>query len=172
MNLNNKTFDDESLVTINSRKFDGQIHRSWKVKVIKIKTPLLVFIGVFEEEVKHPHLGVIGRGTISREFYWLNCWYNIFQFYEPDGGLRNFYCNINLPPKFENNVLDYTDLDIDLLVWNDFSYRVLDLDEFEENAARFSYSNELRHKALSSLEHLIFLVKNKSFPFNENNEKF
>jgi protein associated with RNAse G/E len=111
-------------------------------------------------------LGVIRRGTISYEFYWLERCYSIFRFHEPEGGLRNFYCNINLPPKFENNVLDYTDLDIDLIVWADFSYQILDLDEFHDNAERFSYSDELRAKVQNNLNELITLVENKSFPFN------
>ncbi len=167
MSYKDKTLTDDSLVTINSRKFNGKIHRSWKAKLLSNENSLMVFVGEFEKEVNHNHLGVIGRGTISHEFYWTDCWYNIFRFHEPDGGLRNFYCNVNLPPKFENNVLDYVDLDIDLLVWKDFSYQILDMDEFEQNAARFLYPNELRQKALSSLDELISLVENKSFPFDE-----
>jgi len=167
MSYSNKKLTDNNLVTINSRKFDGEIHRSWKAQLLSYESSLIVFVGEFEEEINHDHLGVIRRGTLSREFYWTDCWYNIFRFHEPDGGLRNFYCNINLPPKFENNVLDYVDLDIDLIVWKDFSYQILDMGEFEQNANRFSYSDELRHKALNSLDELIFLVKNKSFPFNQ-----
>ncbi len=128
------------IVTINSRKFDGKIHRSWKAKLIEQKNSLLTFIGVFEKEIIHAHLGIIGRGTVSYEFYWLNRCYNVFRFHEPDGRFRNFYCNINLPPKFENNVLDYIDLDLDLLVWQDFSYQILDSEEFEENVIKFSCS--------------------------------
>lgn len=167
MSYSNKTLTDDTSVTINSRKFDGKIHRSWKAKLLNNENPLVVLVGEFEEEINHTHLGVIGRGTISREFYWTNRWYSIFRFYEPNGNLRNFYCNINLPPKFEDNVLDYIDLDIDLLVWKDFSYQILDMDEFEQNAKRFLYSEELRRKALSSLDELISLVENKSFPFDE-----
>lgn len=162
-----KTSNLNPIVTINSRKFDGKIHRSWKAKLLSQKNSLLVFVGEFEKQVEHSHLGVIRRGILSYEYYWLDRWYNIFRFHEPDGKLRNFYCNLNLPPTFENGVLDYIDLDIDLLVWNDFSFEVLDLEEFEENAKRFSYSDELRHKVQIYLDELISLVKNKSFPFDE-----
>ena len=167
MNRKNKHKHIEQLVTINSRKFDGEIHRSWKAKLISKKNSLLTFVGEFEKQIQHQHLGVIRRKTISYEFYWLDRCYNIFRFHEPNGDLRNFYCNINLPPKFENGVLDYTDLDIDLLVWKDFSYQILDLDEFKNNAERFSYSEELQKKVHMNLKELISLVENKSFPFNE-----
>jgi len=167
MNRKNKHKHIEQLVTINSRKFDGEIHRSWKAKLISKKNYLLTFVGEFEKQIQHPHLGIIRRKTISYEYYWLDRCYNIFRFHEPNGDLRNFYCNINLPPKFENRVLDYTDLDIDLLVRKDFSYQILDLDEFENNAKRFSYSEELQKKVHMNLKELISLVENKSFPFNE-----
>ena len=167
MNFKNKDLTGDNPVTINSRKFDGAIHRTWKANLLKKDDSLLILLGEFEKEIAHPYLGVIGRGTLSYEFYWTDRWYNVFRFHEPGGGLRNFYCNVNLPPKFENNILDYIDLDIDLLVWKDFSYQVLDFDEFEQNAARFSYSQEIYENATSSLDELISLVKNKSYPFNE-----
>ena len=153
-------------VTICSRKFDRKIHRTWQAKFIEQNDCLLEFVGEFEEEITHSHLGVIGRGTISYEFYWLDRWYNVFRFHEPDGTLRNFYCNVNMPPQFENGVLDYIDLDVDLLVWKDFSREILDLEEFEENARTFSYSNELREKVGDSLRELIFMIDHRIFPFD------
>ena len=153
-------------VTINSRKFDGKIHRSWKAKLVEQKNSLLVFVGEFEIEVNHSHLGVIRRGTLSYELYWLDRWYNIFRFHEPDGALRNFYCNVNMPPKFENGVLDYVDLDIDILVWKDFKYEILDADEFEENARKYNYSNNLKQTVASNVKELISLIENREFPFN------
>ena len=154
------------IVTINSRKFDGKIHRSWQAKLIEQKNSLLTFIGVFEKEINHAHLGVIGRGTVSYEFYWLNRCYNVFRFHEPSGKFRNFYCNINLPPKFENNVLDYIDLDLDLLVWQDFSFQILDSEEFKKNVIKFSYPNSIRQKVEKNLTELIHLIENRKFPFD------
>ncbi|MBA3632865.1 MAG: DUF402 domain-containing protein [Acidobacteria bacterium] len=155
------------LITINSYKFDGKVHRSWKAKLIEQKDSLLIFVGEFKKEVKHSHLGVIRRGTISYEFYWLDLWYNVFRFHEPDGDLRNYYCNVNLPPKFKNGVLDYIDLDIDVLVWKDFAYEILDLDEFEENSKIFNYSEDLIRKTKDNLAKLLTLIENRNFPFNK-----
>lgn len=153
-------------ITIHSRKFDGTIHRSWKASLIKENKETLFFVGAFENEVHHPKLGVIRRGTISYELYWKNDWFNVFRFHEPEGHLRNFYCNVNKPPTFQNNVLDYIDLDIDVLVWKDFSFEVLDLEEFEENALKFNYDENLKKKAQSTLSNLIYLIENRKFPFD------
>jgi protein associated with RNAse G/E len=153
-------------VTINSRKFDNKIHRSWKAELIEQNDSLLIFVGEFEKEVKHSHLGVIRRGTISYEYYWLDRWYNIFRFHEPGGALRNFYCNINMPPQFENDVLDYVDLDIDILVWKDFKYEILDADELEENAEKYNYSQELKQTVALNVKELINIIENRKYPFN------
>lgn len=157
---------DAKNFTINSFKLDGKIHRSWKAEIIEKTEDLLIFRGIFEKEIKHSHLGVIRPGTVSYEFYWKNRWYNIFRFHEPEGALRNYYCNINQPPAIENNRLNYVDLDVDVLVWTDLSFEILDLDEFEENSKRFGYSNELREKVDGSLAEILRLIKNKDFPFD------
>lgn len=159
--------DSNSKIIINSRKFNGQIHRSWKAELIETRDSLLIFVGKFEDEVRHPELGVIRRGTISYEYYWLDRWYNVFKFMEPEGGLRNYYCNLNLPPRFENDVLDYVDLEIDVLVSKDFEVRILDREEFDENSKLFGYSAELIAKTLATLDELLRFIETRSFPFSE-----
>jgi protein associated with RNAse G/E len=161
-----QTSVQKSNITINSRKYDGNIHRSWKAELLEIKDSLLIFVGEFEKEITHEHLGVIRRGTVSYEFYWLDRGYNVFRFHEPEGDLRNYYCNLNLPPTFENNVLNYVDLDVDVLVWADFSHCILDLDEFRDNAEIFDYPPKLRQNVARDLSKLIRLIENRSFPFD------
>ncbi len=151
---------------INSRKLDGEIHRSWKADFIEQKNSLLQFVGRFESEVRHSKLGVIRRGTISYEYYWLDRWYNVFRFHEPNGELRNYYCNVSMPPKFENNILDYVDMDIDVLISKDFESEILDLEEFEVNSRRYRYPDKLIAKTLQSLDELLILIKQKAFPFS------
>jgi len=153
-------------VIIRSRKYDGQIHRTWQAKLVSRGDSWLQFEGRFEQEIKHPQLGVISRDTISYEFYRLDCWYNIFRFHEPDGSFRNFYCNVNTPPTLVGDVLEYIDLDIDVLVWKDFSYQILDLDEFTANAQKYSYPNELQSKAKTVLHELISMIEARTFPFD------
>jgi protein associated with RNAse G/E len=132
---------------------------------------LLVFVGEFETEVNHPHLGHIKRGTVSYEYYWLDRWYNVFRFHEPTGQVRNYYCNINMPPKFENGVLEYIDLDIDVVVWNDFSWEKLDVEEFEEHAKMFGYPEAVLVNAQHGLAELMALIDARDFPFDHDPAK-
>lgn len=153
-------------ITIKSRKFDNQIHKKWNADLIEITNTLLIFKGVFENEITHKFLGVIRAGTISYEFYWSDRWYNVFRFHEPDGKFRNFYCNINTPPTFKNGVLDYIDLDIDVVVWKDFSPIVLDHDEFTENSFKYNYSRHILTNTKSALRALLKNIEDRKFPFD------
>lgn len=153
-------------VTVNSRKIDNKIHKSWNARVIEENKSSIILYGEFEEEIRHQHLGVIKPGTKSYEYYWFERWYSIFRFHEPDGSLRNFYCNVNQPPVFENNILDYVDLDIDVIVWKDKQRQILDIDEFESNAKKYRYSEQIVKKALESLRELLELIEKQQFPFN------
>ena len=157
---------ENQIVTINSRKFDGKVHRSWQANLIERRGSLMIFLGEFEKEVIHSNLGVIRRGTVSYEYYWLDRWYNVFQFHEPDGELRNFYCNISEPPKLKKNVLDYVDFDLDILVWKDFSYEILDSEEFDENKGIFKYPSKIIKKVHQSVSEIEMLIQNRRFPFD------
>lgn len=159
--------DGSEAVEVRVMKYDGALHRRWRAKVLRGEGALLVLDAVFEEEVSHSQLGLIRRGTRSIEYYWLERWYNVFSFLEPDGSLRSFYCNVNLPPAFEGGVLSYVDLDIDVLVAPDLSYEVLDVDEFEAHAQRYGYAEEVRRGARRALAELLVLIERRQFPFDQ-----
>ena len=154
-------------ITVRACKYDGSEHRRWPATILRQQGSLLVLDGRFEEEIRHDLLGTIAAGTTSIEYYWLDRWYNIFRFIEPSGKLRNYYCNVNVPPTFDGPVLSYVDLDTDVLIEPDFSYRVLDLEEFEQNAARYGYPIEVRQNAELALGELISLIETRAFPFSE-----
>jgi uncharacterized protein len=141
-------------------------HRRWTARVISNDFPLLVLDAEFDRNIEHDLLGTIAAGTLSREFYWLDRWYNVFRFSDYKHQLEKFYCNINMPPSFDGEVLRYVDLDIDVLVQPDFSYQILDLADFEENSKRYRYPTEVRENALLALDQLIQLVEAREFPFD------
>jgi uncharacterized protein len=156
----------KTIVAVRTYKYDGREHRRWEAQILEYHDQLLVLDAKFSEEINHPLLGVIEHGTVSIEYYWLDRWYNIFRFLKPNGELRNFYCNVNVPPIFSKGTLSYIDLDIDILVEADLTYTVLDEDEFAANALRFNYPSEIQRQTYQALEELIQLIKLRSYPFN------
>ena len=161
---------DESkshLITVRAYKYDGSEHRTWSARVLRREGSLLVLEGTFDEEIRHDVIGTIRPGTLSLEYYWLDRWYNVFRFAQPGGALRNYYCNINSPPAFAGQALSYVDLDIDVLVEPDFSYRILDLDDFERNSSVYNYSAQTKESAKRALDEVVGLIEARAFPFSE-----
>ena len=158
--------DQDEIVTVHARKFDGRLHREWQARLLTRAGTLVVVEGVFEEEIRHPQLGTIAAGTLSTEYYWTDRWYSVFRFREPSGALRNYYCNINQPVEFEGRVVTFIDLDIDVLVAPDFSYRILDEEEFIAHAVRYDYPAVVRERVPRALAELIDLIVRRDFPFD------
>ena len=156
----------DHLVTVNSRKYDGHIRRSWDGGLVTQDEGLIVLVGRFEADVQHADLGLISKGTFSFEHFWLHRWYNIFRFHEPDGSLKAYYCNVAKPPVFADGVLDFVDLDIDVVVWPDMSYDVVDLDDFERNSVKYGYPESIRTAAQATLSELTRIIEAPEFPFD------
>jgi protein associated with RNAse G/E len=152
-------------VTVRVLKHDGVEHRRWRGQIAEEEGSLIVLDAEFDVDVSHQLLGEIRRGTRLIEYYWLDRWYNVFRFLQDDGSTRLYYCNINTPPRFDGDVLTYVDLDIDVIVQRDYSYEVLDLNEFEANAARYGYSPEEKRNAAVALDELITKITAHHFPF-------
>ena len=74
-----------------------------------------------------------------------------------------------MPPDFSDGVLDYVDLDVDLLVSKDFKTEILDLDEFRENSIKFNYPAEIKEQVSRTIKTLLTIIENKSFPFSLTN---
>jgi len=153
-------------VIVSACKYDGTEHRRWQAQFLRREGSLIVLDARFDSEIRHALLGTLARGTQSMEYYWLDRWYNVFRFHEPTGELRNYYCNINVPPVFDGRLLSYIDLDIDILVAPDLSYSILDEDEFEANAAHFNYPASVREGVRAALLELTAMIESRRFPFN------
>jgi len=158
------TTSDE--ITVRVLKYDGTEHRRWEATLTQQDGSLIVLAAEFADEIRHHLLGHIHRGTRTIEYYWLDRWYNIFRFLETDGSTKLFYCNVSMPPTIHNGVLSYIDLDIDVLVQPDWSFQVLDLEEFETNAQQYGYSEQVKTQTHQTLAELISRIQTRQFPFS------
>ena len=152
-------------ITVHVLKHDGSEYRRWKATLNRREGDSIVLDAEFDLDVSHELLGEIKRSTKTVEYYWLDRWYCIFRFLTDDGRTRLWYCNINTPPELDGETLSYIDLDIDILVQPDFSFQVLDEDEFETNAKLFGYSDHERSRAQQAVEELIAMIDGRHFPF-------
>jgi protein associated with RNAse G/E len=152
-------------ITVKVLKHDGIEYRRWHARVSRRDGDQIILDAEFDVDVSHELLGEIKRRTKTVEYYWLDRWYNVFRFLKDDGSTRLWYCNINTPPHFAGDTITYVDLDIDILVQPDFSFQVLDEDEFEANAKLYGYSEEEKSNARSAVDELIAMIRRQQFPF-------
>ena len=155
-------------IFVHSCKHDGRVNRRWPARVSRREGALVVLDAIFGEEVRHPLIGTIEAGTHSVEFFWTDRWYSVFRFQTPDGRLLRFYCNINTPARLADGVLSFVDLDVDVLVNPDYSFTVLDEDEFELHAELYAYPKDYRFHVRRALGELLQLIDAREFPFNIN----
>lgn len=109
-----------------------------------------------------PFMDVVFKlGDRFVEYYYTERWYNIFVIHDgKDGNVKGWYCNIGKPAMFEDGVVSYMDLALDLWVSTSGEQTVLDEDEFEA----LGLNEELRTSALSGLEELKQLFLNGKPP--------
>jgi protein associated with RNAse G/E len=90
----------------------------------------------------------------------------VYAVLSPAGEARGYYCNLGTPARREGDEIIYTDLDLDLLVGPDGTYRVMDEDEYEERAARYGYPDSVRQQVAGALADLIAAVEQRAAPFD------
>ena len=153
--------------TVRVLRYDGSEHRRWNAKLARREGPLIVLDAEFDVEVEHLHIGHIPLRTRTVEYYWEGRWYNVFQFLDHNGETRLWYCNVSLPPVVEVSAITYVDLDLDVVVRPDFTYQVLDSDEFEHHSQILRYPQEVKESARNALTEVISRIEDRQFPFHE-----
>lgn len=152
-------------IEVVSLEWDGSVRRRWFCELIRAEGELIELKGHFERDVEHETLGLVEKGTVSVEYFWLDRPYNIFAFTAPNGKFRNWYCNVSLPPEISGNTLSFVDLELDVLSWPGKAPIVLDRDELEATAQRLSPNGDMKVHAEEGLAKLLSHIDLQEYPF-------
>ncbi len=116
----------------------------------------------FDREDVDFHEISLKTGDRFVETYHTDLWYNTFAIFDSeDDRFKGWYCNITRPAKIKNGHVYADDLALDIIVYPDRSWLILDEDEFDE----LVLPREDRDKALNAIEVLIEYARNKEGPF-------
>jgi protein associated with RNAse G/E len=149
-------------VKVQKKNPAGQVTYEYEAVLLSRDEHSIVLEALFDR-ADMPFMDVVFKtGDRFVEYYYTDRWYNIFAVHDRDTEkVKGWYCNIGKPAVFENGVVSYVDLALDLWVSENGEQRVLDEDEFEE----LKLNDELRTGALKGLEELKNLYKSKNPPF-------
>jgi len=151
-----------TVITIESYKHDGTRHRTWD-KTLVLHNGRRLIGGNDRVLVTEAD----GRQWITREpaicTFTRGDWFNTIAMLREDGVY--YYCNLGSPFRWKNGVLTYIDYDLDVKVYPDFTYVVLDEDEFEENRRRMGYPDAVVRHVYQGLRRLKQLIHHRKGPF-------
>lgn len=110
-----------------------------------------------------------GRSHMTNEpavlFFYKKHWFNII------GQLKKYglfyYCNIASPYIVDGKVIKYIDYDLDLRVFPDGGFRVLDRNEYNFHKKVMHYTDEIDKIVKSELSYLINKKRTGTGPFEE-----
>ena len=96
-------------------------------------------------------------------FFYKKEWFNILAQLKKYGLF--YYCNIASPYIIDGNIIKYIDYDLDLRIFPDGSFKVLDKNEYKYHKMTMKYSEEIDTIVQDSLNRLIKMKENGDFPF-------
>lgn len=151
-------------LVIHCYKHNGMIHKSWKLAyVLDIKEDYIVLGNENVLVTKQD-----GRTWHTKEpaimFFYKKRWFNIIAQLKPNGIF--YYCNIASPYIIDDGIIKYIDYDLDLRVFNDGAFKILDRNEYNYHKKIMKYPKEINFIIKNELSSLIEMKKSSVFPFN------
>lgn len=151
-------------LVIHCYKHNGMIHKSWKLAyVLDIKNDYIVLGNENVLVTKQD-----GRTWHTKEpaimFFYKKRWFNIIAQLKPNGIF--YYCNIASPYVIDDGIIKYIDYDLDLRVFNDGAFKILDRNEYNYHKKLMRYPKEINFIVKNELSSLIEMKKSSVFPFN------
>ena len=146
-----KTSEAVQRIKVQKKNPAGEVTYEYEGTLLSRDEHSIVLEALFDR-ADMPFMEVVFRaGDRFVEYYYTDRWYNIFVIHDhEDGQIKGWYCNIGRPAVFDDGVVSYIDLALDLWVSTSGKQTVLDEDEFEA----LGLNEELRLGALKGLEEL------------------
>ena len=154
-----------SVLKIHCYKHNGRIHRTWNDAIVLDDKEEYLVCGNHKTTVTEKD------GTIHKTkepavlFFYKKNWFNVFaQLKKP--GL--FYkCNIATPYLIDDGIIKFIDYDLDLKVFPDGGFRVLDRNEYKYHKKIMKYSEDLDRILQAELTNLINIKRAEEGPFDK-----
>ena len=150
-------------VPIHSYKHNQKLHRIWKKTVVLHQDQELLVTANNRTKVIESD----GRSWHTKEpaicYFYNDLWFNIIGMLKKDGVY--FYCNLSSPYLYDGEAIKYIDYDLDVKVFPDGKYVLLDEKEYKSHQEMMCYPDEIKNIIKEQTKILISRIKNKEKPF-------
>ena len=152
-------------------KHNGKIHRSWDEAVLLDEKKDYLVFGNNKTLVTEAEGNTWRTKEPAIIYFFKDKWFNIICQLKKDG--IYYYCNIATPFIIEENTIKYIDYDLDLRIFPNREYKILDKMEYKYHKKIMNYSSELDVVITNGLTQLLNEYKNNSLYFNSKiNEEY
>jgi len=107
---------------------------------------------------------LLDKGYLGVWFVSPREWHDIGAIYDPGKNFKGYYCDIVAPIRRVPNGYEMMDLFLDLWVFPNGKYLILDQDEFDKAVKKGWLTGHQIEKAKVELQNLISMVESKQFP--------
>jgi len=140
---------------------------SYEGRVMHRSGTSITCMAVFDRDMIQVGKVTFERGDIFEEIFYSDRWYNIFRVSHPrTGAVKGWYCNITRPAVIAEDSIRAEDLALDLLVYPDGDWEVLDEEEYRELALQPSE----REQVDAAIKELLQLAASGTPPFDYQRE--
>ena len=146
-------------------KHNGKIHRCWDEAVLLDKKEDYMVFGNEKTLVTEAEGSTWRTKEPAIMYFFKNRWYNIIVQLKKDG--ITYYCNIATPFIIEDNTIKYIDYDLDLRIFPNGSFKILDRGEYKYHKKIMNYPDNLDIAIRSALSELITDYRKKDPAFNK-----
>lgn len=145
-------------------KHDGKVHRCWDEAIFLDEKKDYMVFGNEKTLVTEAQGNIWRTKEPAIMYFFKNRWYNIIVQLKKNG--VTYYCNIASPYIIEDETIKYIDYDLDLRIFPNGSFKILDRQEYKYHKKKMNYSNDLDVAIRSALSELITDYQNGGFMFD------
>ncbi|MEJ7654669.1 MAG: DUF402 domain-containing protein [Chloroflexia bacterium] len=146
------------MLTVVARKYDGTARFRLELEMLHRSPQVVLALGSPGRRFERPGELIQRPSNWSLNYLPLDMPYNIVGYYDSDGELLYHFCNVLTSVEITVGVLQYVDLDLDVVVPPDGDPEVHDRDEFEANARTMNYPQHVRDLAEAAAQELAELA--------------
>ena len=89
------------------------------------------------------------------------------RYYSPEGKYKGTYININTPIELYPNAIRYVDLEVDICLWPDNTYKILDMEKLESALNKGWISRALYEAVKQKVEEIVQQLNGQGFHLKE-----
>lgn len=152
-------------LAVASTKYDGSLHYRYEFELVAADARRLIAYGPagtacrsYRGDFPAPRAGLLVHlaGTD----------WNLEVMWDADGTPNKHYVNIALPSTWDDGVLRFVDLDLDVIARADGTVLLDDADEFAEHRVRFGYPPAVVERAERAADEVLALARASRSPFD------